>query len=397
MQYINYSLSKNTYIKARIGWQGLTTAEYLETGEYYLITGTDIKNGYINFNNCVFVSKDRYFQDSHIQLQLEDVLISKDGTIGKVAFINKLPLPATLNSGVFLIRCDKSLLDQKYFYYLLQSKLFKDFINATSAGSTINHLYQKDIVKFSFNIPSDKTNQKHIVDFIESVDNLIESLKMEKDKLNNMLIGIINDFFKRQSKMNELSNYVNVQNGFAFSSNFFTEIGNKIIRIGDIKDGGVELDGCVSYPRNIIIDEIFRIKKGDLLFAMSGATTGKVGIYDFDEVSYNNQRVAKIEAKSSMKDMFKYIYYYFFSDLYKSELAEVLTAGAQPNISASQIKHLKINNFEENNEVYSAMESLKDRITYLKSKIIKYQNIREGLLNGLFTGKIDVPENYEEV
>lgn len=163
MQYTNYSLSKNTYIKARIGWQGLTTAEYLETGDYYLVTGTDIKNGYINFNDCVFVSQNRYSQDVHIQLRLDDVLISKDGTIGKVAYINNLPFPATLNSGVFLVRCDNNVLTQKYFYYLLQSTLFKNFISQTSAGSTITHLYQKDIVKFSFDIPEAMDMQQHIV------------------------------------------------------------------------------------------------------------------------------------------------------------------------------------------------------------------------------------------
>lgn len=163
MKYTNYSLSKNTYIKARIGWQGLTTAEYLETGNYYLVTGTDIKNGYINFSDCVFVSQNRYSQDVHIQLRLDDVLISKDGTIGKVAYINNLPLPATLNSGVFLIRVDNNVLTQKYFYYLLQSTLFKSFINQTSAGSTITHLYQKDIVKFSFDIPKVIGMQHHIV------------------------------------------------------------------------------------------------------------------------------------------------------------------------------------------------------------------------------------------
>ena len=159
----NYSLGKDTYIKARIGWQGLTTSEYLDYGDYYLVTGTDIKNGLLDFSSCVFVSKKRFDQDSHIQLKVDDVLISKDGTIGKVAYVNSLPLPATLNSGVFVIRCDNSKLSQKYFYYVIKSKLFKDFIEQTSAGSTIVHLYQKDIVKFNFPIPDTLTEQHHIV------------------------------------------------------------------------------------------------------------------------------------------------------------------------------------------------------------------------------------------
>ena len=102
----NYCLGSNTYIKARIGWQGLTTAEYLDHGDYYLVTGTDIKNGLLDFSSCVYVSKERFEQDQHIQLKPGDVLITKDGTIGKVAYVESLPLPATLNSGVFVVRCN---------------------------------------------------------------------------------------------------------------------------------------------------------------------------------------------------------------------------------------------------------------------------------------------------
>ena len=53
------NLGKSSILKARIGWQGLTTAEYLDNGEYFLITGTDFKNGFIDWDNCVFVEKER--------------------------------------------------------------------------------------------------------------------------------------------------------------------------------------------------------------------------------------------------------------------------------------------------------------------------------------------------
>lgn len=51
------NLGKSSILKARIGWQGLTTSEYLDSGEYFLITGTDFKGGYIDWNNCVYVEK----------------------------------------------------------------------------------------------------------------------------------------------------------------------------------------------------------------------------------------------------------------------------------------------------------------------------------------------------
>jgi len=69
------------------------------------MTGTDFtKNLKIDFDSCVYVDKERYEQDEFIKLKVGDVLITKDGTLGKVAYIDKLDTPATLNGGVFVVR-----------------------------------------------------------------------------------------------------------------------------------------------------------------------------------------------------------------------------------------------------------------------------------------------------
>jgi type I restriction enzyme S subunit len=64
-------------LKARIGWQGLTTAEYKKSGDYFLITGTEFKNGYIDWANCFYVDENRYKQDKYIQVKEHDVLLQK--------------------------------------------------------------------------------------------------------------------------------------------------------------------------------------------------------------------------------------------------------------------------------------------------------------------------------
>lgn len=94
-----------SHLKARIGWQGLTTEEYLSSGSFRLVGGTDLRNGKIDWSTTPFVDKWRFDQDLNIQLKSGDILISKDGTIGKVALVGEMPGPATLNSGVFVVRC----------------------------------------------------------------------------------------------------------------------------------------------------------------------------------------------------------------------------------------------------------------------------------------------------
>lgn len=60
-------------MKARIGWQGLTKKEYLNSGNFYLITGTDFLDGTIDFRNCHYVNEDRYAQDANIQINNDDI------------------------------------------------------------------------------------------------------------------------------------------------------------------------------------------------------------------------------------------------------------------------------------------------------------------------------------
>ena len=62
------NIGNDTTLKARIGWQGLTTSEYKDSGEYYLVTGTDFENGFVNWDTCHFVDKWRFDQDKNIQL-----------------------------------------------------------------------------------------------------------------------------------------------------------------------------------------------------------------------------------------------------------------------------------------------------------------------------------------
>lgn len=71
------NMAKDSMLKARIGWQGLTTAEYLESGQYALVTGTDFFDGKIDWDGCHFVEKERYDQDRYIQVQINDVLLTK--------------------------------------------------------------------------------------------------------------------------------------------------------------------------------------------------------------------------------------------------------------------------------------------------------------------------------
>ena len=158
-------------IKARIGWQGLTKKEYLDEGDYYLITGTDFKNGQVDFEHCHYVKQERYDQDTNIQIRNSDVLVTKDGTLGKVAFVDNLDKPATLNSGVFVVRGNNSLLDQRYLYHFLKSNYLMSFAKSRITGGTIKHLNQNIMVEVPIFVPT-LEKQRKLANILDSFDNI---------------------------------------------------------------------------------------------------------------------------------------------------------------------------------------------------------------------------------
>ncbi len=172
-------VGRATYVKGRIGWKGLRSEDFLDEGPF-LVTGTDFVSGKIDWSNCHHVDQERYEEDPFIILQNDDVLITKDGSIGKVAHVTELPHKATLNSGIFVTRPINNQYQQRYFYWVISSPIFSDFVGYNSSGSTILHLYQNVFERFVFPIPplqEQKLISRYLDKKIGQIDLLIEKLQ----------------------------------------------------------------------------------------------------------------------------------------------------------------------------------------------------------------------------
>lgn len=178
-------IKHTTYVKGRIGWQGLKSDEFIDEGPY-LVTGTDFINGRINWESCYHVSEERFNEDPYIQLKEKDLLITKDGTIGKVAVVKDLPGKATLNSGIFVTRPSSSDYISEYLYWVLHSGAFVNFIDFTRTGTTISHLYQNVFVEFSFPIPKIE-EQQAIAAFLDCETARIDALIEKKQRQIELL------------------------------------------------------------------------------------------------------------------------------------------------------------------------------------------------------------------
>jgi len=178
-------IKHTTYLKGRVGWKGLTSDEYLDSGYAYLVTGTDFSKKFINWRECHCVERERYEDDPFIQLREGDLLITKDGTIGKLALVCGLDRPACLNSGIFLLRPTTGYVTE-YMYWVLQSEAFKVFCDLSRVGSTIQHLYQNVFEDFAFPVPS-LQEQRSIATFLDRETAKIDALIAEQKKLITLL------------------------------------------------------------------------------------------------------------------------------------------------------------------------------------------------------------------
>lgn len=190
-------LSHSSTLKGRIGWQGLRTDEYQEEGPY-LITGTDFSDGIVNWTSCAHISEKRFEMDKNIQVKEDDLLITKDGTIGKVAVVKNCPDKACLNSGVFILRNDKEYkYDNKYVYYVLNSNQFSLWYELNQQGeSTIKHLTQERFYKFSFTYPP-LSEQHCIASFLDDkcaeIDALSADIQKQIEKLEEYKRSVITE------------------------------------------------------------------------------------------------------------------------------------------------------------------------------------------------------------
>lgn len=182
-------------IKGRVGWKGLRSDEFKENSYAYLVTGQDFVSSDINWNNCYQIDKDRYEEDPYIQLSNGDILVTKDGTIGKIAKVSGMDKPACLNSGIFVLKQRKETFFQNYLYWYLSSPLllrYNTFIN--TGGTTIIHLYQNVFERFSMIVPP-MEEQKAIAAYLDEkcadIDRLVDLKQQKIEKLKDYKKSVI--------------------------------------------------------------------------------------------------------------------------------------------------------------------------------------------------------------
>lgn len=185
-----------------------------------------------------------------------------------------------------------------------------------------------------------------------------------------------------------------IENGYAFKKIDYKKEGIPLVRISNIENGIVNINECIYVNKLEKNEEKYVIEKGDLLIALSGATTGKNGVYYLDEIAYLNQRIGNIKIKNKEKVLNEYRNYYIA--LKNEDILNLAYGGAQPNISPKVIEFISIPlpPINEQQRIVNRIESLFAKLDRAKELIentlAQFEQNKMAILHKAFTGELTV-------
>jgi|694.fasta_scaffold10320_14 type I restriction enzyme S subunit len=311
----------------------------------------------------------------------------------------------------------------RFVYNLFERISWKLYNEASGVPS----LSKATIEKIHIAIPTLPEQQK-IASFLSAVDEKIQRLTRKKELLEQYKKGVMQQLFclhydssdsgddddgtsnqgkkKNHSKSQfrqlrfkdengkaypkweekRLGDVTKLQGGFAFRSELFRQNGIPVIRISNISNNNnfIELNNVVYYDE-IPNSDNFTIKNGDLILAMSGATTGKSSIYNLPYNAYLNQRVGLFKSRTETL-VYEFLIQFVFSENFQKQLDSVLVAGAQPNVSSSDIESFsfKLPCHEEQQKIASFLSAIDTKKENVATQIEKTKTFKKGLLQQMF-------------
>ena len=424
---VTWEINKIKYIailKGRIGWQGLTSDEYTDEGAY-LITGVDFENGDINWESCVHIPMNRWEEARDIQIENGDLLITKDGTIGKVAIVSGCTSPTSLNSGVLRISTKKGY-DRRFLYWVLQSDIFwKWFADKNAGNSTIQHLYQGDFAEFKYAIPP-FDEQRSIAAFLDAechkIDSIVDDLEQQIQALRSYQESTISEAVSKG--INDKASYVdsnvnwignipehwhvkklrylgNLQNGISKDAESFGS-GFPFVSYGDVYNNRSLPDTVKGLVESTAAERrLFSVRYGDVFFTRTSETIEEIGIASTALNTIEDAAFAGflIRFRPTTGELYPgYSKYYFRAEMLRRYFVKEMMIVTRASLGQNLLKNLPVllPPVEEQKEISRYLDrkcaEIDDMISYKQSQLLDIQKCKKSLIFEYVTGKKRVKE-----
>lgn len=236
----------------------------------YLVTARDVAGGVVRYDTARRTTQDAYdaLLTDKSRPRIGDVLITKDGSIGRVAVCDRSNV--CINQSVAAMR-PKALVVSEFLAYLLQSPYYQELIERDADGSTIKHIYITRIAKMPIGVPS-LVEQHAIVGVLGALDDKIAAntkLASTADELASTLVAARLD---RTSRV-RLGEVATIVMGSSPAGETLNELGDGVVFYQGVRDFGTR------FPTNRVWTSVptRMASPGDLLLSVR-APVGQVNL-----------------------------------------------------------------------------------------------------------------------
>ena len=416
------------------------TPKYVEDDGIVVINQKCIRDFVVNPEQARLTSKTKKIPDEKF-LTSYDVLVNSTGvgTLGRVAQIKEVMKLATVDSHITILRPDKNKVDPIYFGYIIKNAQRR--IEALAEGSTGQTELSRILLgELKVDFYSNLKIQKKIAHILGALDDKIELGRKMNQTLEAMAQALFKSWFvdfdpvhakagcKSDAELergarelgiskevlelfpsefeenelgmipegweqNTLTSICKVQSGYAFKSAWWQDTGVEVIKIKNINGTTIDTNDCQCVSQEIADkNSNFKLRSGDCLIAMTGATVGKVGILNTSEEEYLlNQRVGRFQPKDYYDEYIKVL---VRTDKFFDGIQGQAQGSAQPNISAKEIETVQI--IKPSDNVIAMFSQILEPV-FAKSlahqgEIDTLKKTRDTLLPKLLSGELDVSE-----
>ena len=373
---------------------GASAVDY-DTDKYTYLRITDINDdGSLNKNGLMSVDDEKANQ---YLLQENDIVFARTGASTGRNYFYDGEIENVVYAG-FLIKfsLNPRLVNPRYIKYYCLSQKYNDWILSSLTGSTRPNINEKQLAEMPIELPERQYQDK----IVEIMDLLTSKIKLNSE-INNNLYELVINYFKEKVEANQLpvSKFPKLHGGYAFKSKDLidTYTKNRIIKIKNLRSE-INTDVINSqFVEDEVVEKLdnkFRLSKGDVAIAMTGAELGKTGFIYGNDNYYLNQRVGVVRGNNKENEL--YLNVLFLSDEFQTLLNSKGYGSAQPNVSTSDIENILINDIAEDslNEFYERIKPIYEKIISNSEEILNLSELRDTLLPKLMNGEIDL-DNIE--
>lgn len=410
------TLGRYADIRARIGWRGLSASEYTDEGPL-LIAGNHIDNGQVRWDQCDHLTQERYDESPEIQLRSNDVVLSKDGTIGRIGFINHLPGPATLNGTMMLVRPDQEAFEPRFVYHYLAGERFQRIVRERVSGSSVPHIFQRDMAGLIIPRPG-RHEQQRIASALDNVDAAIDATRGVIEQTRRLKTAVLQDLLTRglpgrHSEFREVKGLGQVPRAWKHThirelctdiidcphtTPNFVDAGVPVIRTSAVRDG-VLIDKELTYTSESEYEaRTARLvpEPCDIVFTRE-APVGEAFVIPEGMRLSLGQRTMLLRPDPTRLDP-----HFFVSLLYEPRFRRrllILAGGStNPHLNVAEVRDLSIATppIAEQRQITRSLNSMSDRIATGTKHLGQLLVLKTALSQALLTGRVRVPANAVE-